>query len=148
MAGRKPKPTHLKLITGNPGRRKINQREPKPKGDLTDPPDYFNKAERDAWQYAIDNAPAGLLKRLDLAVLETWVVALVTYREAVRHVRNSGQVIKQNGQIAVNPFLHIQNKQALIMLKAAGEMGFTPSSRTRIQLDNDASEEEGAGYYD
>ncbi|EMG2311616.1 phage terminase small subunit, partial [Salmonella enterica subsp. enterica serovar Cubana str. CFSAN001083] len=24
MAGRRPKPTHLKVVTGNPGKRKLN----------------------------------------------------------------------------------------------------------------------------
>lgn len=30
MRGRKPKPTHLKLLEGNPGHRPINGAEPKP----------------------------------------------------------------------------------------------------------------------
>ncbi len=34
MRGRKPKPTRLKLIEGNPGRRPINGQEPKPPGSL------------------------------------------------------------------------------------------------------------------
>ncbi|MDC9743941.1 phage terminase small subunit P27 family, partial [Proteus mirabilis] len=28
MAGRRPKPTHLKVVTGNPGKRKLNDKEP------------------------------------------------------------------------------------------------------------------------
>ena len=32
MRGKKPKPTHLKLITGNPGKRPLNEAEPKPEG--------------------------------------------------------------------------------------------------------------------
>ncbi len=30
MRGRKPKPTALKLVSGNPGHRPLNTREPKP----------------------------------------------------------------------------------------------------------------------
>jgi len=30
MAGRKPKPTALKIIEGNPGKRPLNKNEPKP----------------------------------------------------------------------------------------------------------------------
>ncbi|EBA4960525.1 phage terminase small subunit P27 family, partial [Salmonella enterica subsp. enterica serovar Muenster] len=26
MAGRRPKPTHLKVVTGNPGKRKLNDK--------------------------------------------------------------------------------------------------------------------------
>jgi phage terminase small subunit len=34
-----------------------------------------------------------------------------------------------------SPYLSIINKQAQIMVKAAAEMGFTPSSRSRISVD-------------
>lgn len=38
MAGRKPKPTARKTLEGNPGKRKINKKEPIPvKGILTCP---------------------------------------------------------------------------------------------------------------
>ena len=30
MAGRKPKPTAIKELEGNPGKRKLNNKEPKP----------------------------------------------------------------------------------------------------------------------
>ena len=30
MAGRKPKPTAIKELEGNPGKRKLNKKEPKP----------------------------------------------------------------------------------------------------------------------
>jgi hypothetical protein len=30
MRGRKPKPTRLKLVAGNPGKRPLNPREPTP----------------------------------------------------------------------------------------------------------------------
>ena len=34
MRGRKPKPTALKLIAGNPGKRALNAHEPQPRTDL------------------------------------------------------------------------------------------------------------------
>jgi hypothetical protein len=36
--GRKPKPTHLKLVTGNPGKTALNENEPKPEAALPSPP--------------------------------------------------------------------------------------------------------------
>ena len=35
MRGRKPKPTALKLLEGNPGKRRINGTEPKPPSSLS-----------------------------------------------------------------------------------------------------------------
>ena len=38
MRGRKPTPTHLKLVRGNPGKRPLNASEPKPQLTLPSPP--------------------------------------------------------------------------------------------------------------
>jgi hypothetical protein len=37
MAGRRPKPTHLKVVTGNPGKRKLNDKEPTPAKEIPSP---------------------------------------------------------------------------------------------------------------
>lgn len=135
MAGRRPKPTHLKVVQGTLRKHRENVKEPKPQGDLVDAPAHFSQAQRDVWNYAIEHAPKGLLKRLDLSVLEVWVTACVFHREAVEKVAAIGQIIKTpNGYPVQNPYLANLNKQAQIMLKAATEMGFTPASRSRIVL--------------
>lgn len=133
MAGRKPKPTQLKVLQGTFRKDRGNQREPKPSGDLFDAPKHFNDAQREVWEYAIEHAPRGLLKKLDLSVLEVWVVACVFHREAALKVATTGQVIKTPaGYPVMNPYMANMNKQAQVMLKAASEMGFTPASRSRI----------------
>ena len=38
MRGRKPSPTHLKLVKGNPGKRPLNVSEPEPEAVLPCPP--------------------------------------------------------------------------------------------------------------
>jgi len=135
MAGRKPKPTALKVVQGTFRKDRANEREPKPSGDLSDAPEHFSEAQRAAWQYAIEHAPKGLLKKLDLSVLEIWVTACIFHREAAQKVAQTGQVIKSpSGYPVMNPYLANMNKQAQIMLKAAAEMGFTPASRSRIVL--------------
>jgi P27 family predicted phage terminase small subunit len=140
MRGRKPKPTHLKLLEGNPGQRRINRHEPRPEGDLTDPPEWMTAAQKEGWRYAIDHAPRGLLKRLDRAALVVWVVAEQLHREASELVARHGLVMKapHTGQPMQSPWLPIVNRQAGIMLKAAAELGFTPSARSRIAVEPDA----------
>jgi P27 family predicted phage terminase small subunit len=133
VVGRKPKPTQLKVVQGTLRQSRVNKREPKVSGDLLTAPAHLSDAQREIWDYAIANAPKGLLKRLDLSVLETWVVACVFHRDAVKQVTENGQVVTSpNGYPIVNPYLSNANKQALIMMKAASEMGFTPASRSRI----------------
>jgi P27 family predicted phage terminase small subunit len=143
MAGRKPKPTALKLIQGTLRKDRANMREPKPSGDLLEPPTYFSTEQSEVWNYAIANAPKGLLKRLDISILEIWVTAYVTYRESALKVKQLGQVIKSpSGYPIVNPYLSNMNKQAGIMMKASAEMGFTPTSRSKIVLAEEAIDDD------
>ena len=48
-AGRKPKPTHLKVIAGNPGKRALNKREPKPRPGVPTRPAGLSARAVKAW---------------------------------------------------------------------------------------------------
>lgn len=141
--GRKPKPTGLKLVSGNPGKRPLNKKEPRPRGNLYDPPDWLTESQRKGWEYAIECAPYGLLKRVDRSTLVAWVVAEDLHRQAVEKLNSGAMLIKTpNGMPVQSPYLSIVNKQAQIMLKAASEMGFTPASRSRVEVDGGDQEED------
>lgn len=154
--GRKPKPTHLHVIEGtsNTTRHRGRKREPKPTGELQDAPDWFTDAQRDVWSYGLRSAPRGLLKAIDLSVFTVWVVACDAHRQAAeqlaklgpgglltrtatRHGRPdaNGNPTTVGGSVVQSPLVGIMNRQALIMIKAAAEMGFTPSSRARVVTD-------------
>jgi len=45
MAGRRPKPTHLKVVTGNPGKRKLNDKEPTPAREIPSPKGCLGKVD-------------------------------------------------------------------------------------------------------
>lgn len=132
--GRKPIPTHLKVLTGNPGKRPLNPDEPMPEGDLIEPPAWLTESQKSGWRVAIEDAPRGMLKRIDRSVLTVWVVAEDLHRTASEAVVKFGLVTKttRTQEPIQNPYLPIVNRQAQIMLKAAAELGFTPSSRTRV----------------
>ena len=136
MKGRKPVPTHLKVIRGNPGKRALNKNEPQPVGDLLEPPDWMSEAQKHGWSYAIENAPRGLLRKLDRSVLTAWVVAEDLHRRATEQVDKFGILTKapNTGVPMQSPYLPVVNKQAQLMLKAAEQLGFSPASRSRIQL--------------
>jgi P27 family predicted phage terminase small subunit len=144
MRGRKPVATHLKFLRGNPGKRALNPNEPKPIGDLADPPEWMSEGQRAGWVYAIENAPRGLLKKLDRSVLVTWVVAEDLHRQATGQVEKYGMLTKTPGTGAPmqSPYLPIVNKQAQIMLRAAEQLGFSPSARSRVQLADDPRPDE------
>lgn len=137
VRGPRPKPTYMKLLDGNPGRRPLNENEPKPVGDLRDPPEGLSDSQRALWIQTVDEAPAGLLKRLDRELFRTWVVACDTYRRAVAELNRTPALLvrTRSGEFIQNPYISIVNKQALMMHKAGEQMGFSPSARTRIAMD-------------
>lgn len=143
MPGPPKKPTALKLVAGNPGQRPLNKREPKPRGNLYDPPEWLTDQQMVGWRYAIETAPLGLLKRLDRSTLVVWVIAEDLHRQAVEKINGGAMLIKTpNGMPIQSPYISIINKQASVMLKAASEMGFTPASRSRVEIDGGNAEED------
>lgn len=138
MRGRRPKPTYLRVLDGNAGRRPTNGAEPQPAGNLEDcpPPEYLSDEQKRVWREAIKHAPPGLLRKLDWAVFEQWVVHHANFLEAAAKVKVTGQLIKKGeGGWDWNPYMAIMNKQSALALKCAAELGFTPSSRTRVKVE-------------
>jgi len=129
----KPVPTHLRMLHGNPDHRPVPKDEPEGVGILWSPPDWFDDELRAQWHYAIENAPLGLLTGTDRETLAVWCMASVEHARASQEVRKLGQVVKtKDGNAIQNPYLPIVNRQALIMLRAGAEMGFSPASRAAI----------------
>ena len=71
MAGRRPKPTSLKLVAGNPGKRAINKKEPKPKRLIPSCPAYLSSESKVAWgRLSVLLDRMGVLTEADTAALE------------------------------------------------------------------------------
>jgi P27 family predicted phage terminase small subunit len=135
MRGRPRKPTTLHKLQGTmrASIRREREGEAVAVGDLDGPPEHFDEARREIWRHAVSHAPAGVLKQIDFGTLEAWVDSYATYRDAQMEMRK-GLIIKTKaGNIIQNPYLSIANKQKLIMAKLAAELGFTPSSRSRVK---------------
>lgn len=140
LRGPRKTPTVLDELHGRPGHQKINRREPKPRGNLFQPPKWLSKEQREEWNYVIENSAPGLLTSVDQSNLTTFVVAVVLHRKATIELNNAPSLtvpVGVNGAIQQHPALQVVNRQALIILKSAAEMGFTPASRTRIQINGD-----------
>lgn len=135
--GAKPKPTWLKLVAGMPGHRPLNLDEPLPDGDLSEPPEWFTPGQIAIWQTALKAAPIGLLKALDASILIVWCTACSLHADANEKIAHYGSVIKHpvTGTPMCSPFVQIAKQNAELMLRAAAEMGFSPSSRSKVKVD-------------
>lgn len=155
MRGRKPRPTHLKLVTGNPGGRPLNPNEPKPEPAIPAVPPHLPDAAKVEWgrvaHWAYD---LGILTQLDRAVLAAYCAAYadwVKYSELVeRHgpvtligqrkvtrVKKDGtaETEESGGYPQQSVYVSMANKAEARMVRAAAEFGFTPSSRSRVNVE-------------
>src|ERR1700688_4587193 len=94
MKGRKPTPLSLRVLRGNPSKRKLPKDTPMPEGDLNHPPEWMSRSQKSGWRYAIKHAPNGLLKRLDRSALVTFIVAESLHREAAEAIEKFGMLMK------------------------------------------------------
>lgn len=138
MRGRKPKPSYLRLLDGNAGKRALNAEEPKPAHALADPPESLSDRQKDIWRRALAQAPPQMLTTLDASVFTVWVVACDFHDQANTMVTKHGVFMKtkKTGTPIQCPWMAVVNRQALIMMKAAAEMGFTPTARSRVKIEN------------
>lgn len=109
--GRKPTPTHLKVVTGNPGKRALNRSEPIPAGPLGSPPDGWTGEQKALWWEVVNAAPAGVLTGSDRFLVELAVRNLGA-------IRGSGEAMTA--------------AQSAEMRRCLGEMGMTPGERARL----------------
>ena len=134
MRGRKPQPTLLKLVSQSQHLKKGGHDDFEPAGELHAPPDFLSDPQKLRWRAVIQYAPRGMLRQLDESLLTVWVVAADLHQFATSMVAKYGMVVKApiTGTPMQSPYLAIINRQAEIMLRTASELGFSPTSRTRI----------------
>ena len=135
MAGRPRKPTALKLITGNPGKRALNKQEPDPDylNDLRAPEHLPDLAKKFWNSIAPKLRKERLLTELDIGALEKLCIAEMLYWEVTTKIGDSLVLNGKNGDYT-NPLLNQQSmylKQIRILYR---EFGKTPAARTRIAL--------------
>lgn len=140
-ASQRPLPFTGSEATFRPGRHGKGRRgEPEATGDLSaEPPDWMSDSQKEAWRYAVEHAPAGVLKAIDCGILTVWVAAEDQHRRATvaqAHLDsgNSFPLLAKSrrGPLAASPYLGIIHRAGLLMVKAASELGFTPACRPRV----------------
>lgn len=136
MAGRKPKPTALKELAGNPGKRPLNRSEPKPAATLPTCPRHLTGEARREWRrMGGELARMGVVTVVDRAALAAYCQAWARWVDAEGQVAKLGTIVKTaNGNLIQNPYLAVANRAMEQMTRLAAEFGMTPSSRSRVQV--------------
>ena len=136
MAGRKPLPTHLKLVKGTARRHRLNKDEPKPSVAIPEPPAHLDERARGKFAAMAEMlARHGVMTELDAGALARYAVVWCRWIDAEAEIKRRGPVVKtEGGNIIQNPFLAVANKCLLQMAQLESEFGLTPSSRSRIRM--------------
>jgi P27 family predicted phage terminase small subunit len=136
MRGRKPKPTSLKLLQGNPGKRPIRGSEPQPPRSQPSCPAHLSPTAKAEWKRLAQSLnKIGLLTQVDRAALAAYCQAYGRWVEAERKLAETPVLLKTPaGYVQPSPYLSIANKQLELMAKFMAELGLTPSSRSRLAI--------------
>ena len=139
MPGPPPKPTRLKLLQGNPGKRGLNQNEPQPRKQESVPrvPEMLGEVGKREWlrvgRLLID---LGLLTDLDLTAFLLYCKTYERWLQAEEQLQLSGLLVKTpNGHQVQSPYLAIANKAMAQLKSISQEFGMTPASRSRVGVD-------------
>jgi P27 family predicted phage terminase small subunit len=138
MQGRKPKPTELKRLAGNPGKRPLNDSEPRFGGEwsMRAPRHLSDDAKAEWKRVAPLLASAGVLTAVDRAALAGYCQAWARWIEAEKMIEEQGYVLATpSGYQQQSPYVTIANKALELVKTFAVEFGMTPSSRSRIKTE-------------
>lgn len=137
--GPAPKPTNLKVLQGNPGKRQLNENEPqfKKASEVPKPPAFLSTYAKKEWKriapFLYNN---GLLTEADISSLAAYCQAYHRWLEAEKLIRTYGYTTETDkGNIIQRPEVGIANKAMDSMLKYGKEFGLTPSSRTSLHIE-------------
>lgn len=134
IRGPAPKPTMIKMIQGNPGKRPLNHNEPQPDLSAPECPEYLDAVARVEWDRLVKILLAmRVLTEADYIALGNLCQAYSTLIDAQKKLSKAGILYKtKSGYIQQSPLLGIVNSQMALINALLRELGLTPSSRTRV----------------
>lgn len=133
MRGRKPIPKHLRIITGADSKRRPRTRLPTSYPSV---PDFLDKEARREWKRITHElAAVGLLTRLDRGLLAIWCTAWSDLARSRRIIAEQGPTTTTaTGYVQTRSEVGIARTAAQTLLRIGPELGLSPISRTRLEL--------------
>jgi P27 family predicted phage terminase small subunit len=153
VKGRKPKPTRLKVLTGNPGQRPLNADEPMPPRGRPTCPAWLPKEAKAKWRKLVPMLDQlGLLTLADADTLAAYCVAWSELKAATDALERDGRMIEvpvvnrqgeEVGQRTVaHPAITHQRSALAAIRQYSALFGLDPSSRVRLKAPRQGGEEQ------
>ena len=136
--GRKPTPTALKVLEGNPGKRPLNNSEPKPLKKAPSCPKWLEPEAKKEWKrLAKQMEQLGILTEVDMAAFAGYCQASARWKEAEEFITQHGTIVRTpSGYWQQVPQVSIAQTYLKVMNRFAEQFGLTPASRSRIVADS------------
>src|SRR5262245_59499054 len=141
--GRPRKPTRIKILTGNPGKRPIDAREPLPRRGRPPCPGWLDgEAKKFCRKLVPELDRLGLLTVVDAGALAGYCQAWAEFRQATETLQAEGRT-QRNGDRVFNHPAVSQQRSAWDAIRAfSGLFGLDPSSRARLSVPEGSREKE------
>lgn len=92
MTGRKPKPTAVKKLEGNPGKRKLNTKEPIPAKGMPTCPDWLMPEAKEEWERLAELMnQMGVLTEVDMVAFAAYCQSYARWKE---HITSGGSTFE------------------------------------------------------
>lgn len=133
--GRKPKPTKLRELNGNAGKRPLNKNEPQ-FSEVTHilPPEWLSPMAVQMWHIVVPELLSNkVLSVADIHNVEAFCMSYARWRQAEEEVEKLGVLLMDdNGRYSKNPAFTVINEAKKQMVQFGSLLGLDPSSRTRL----------------
>jgi P27 family predicted phage terminase small subunit len=130
-----PKPVALKLIEGNPGKRRVRARATAPAGAVSCPTWLTGEARVEWRRLAPALAKAGLLTPLDRSAFATYCESFASWKQCQRVVEVNGPLyLSATGRLLERPEVSMALKFAKEVRELGAEFGLSPASRARLDV--------------
>ena len=140
-------PRVLKLIRGNPGKRPINEKEPKPKPGIPDCTDCLDNQAKIIWVKLIPKVERiGVMTEVDEGPFAAYCESYSLLISAKKQLKKMTLRTVDKRKIKLNPIfvflMRVARDAKRDLVRIAGEFGFTASSRTRIVVESPGDDDE------
>jgi len=100
------------MLTGNPGKRPLNDDEPRPEANIPDCPPELSPLARQEWDRLVGELSSlRMMTNLDRAALAAYCAAYALWAEAIEAIQKYGAMIKSpTGFPIQSPYLAIANR--------------------------------------
>jgi P27 family predicted phage terminase small subunit len=151
MRGRKPKPSSLKRLLGNPGRRPLNDDEPRPAPVASvEPPDYLDAAGQAVWRALVPHlAACGLLTALDVPKLELLCIHLAFHRRLYALLTAALAEQEASGvPVDTSRLIRSLRQTADTVRSLSAGFGLDPADRVRLHVPRPADRDDPFAEFD